>query len=657
MERTKLEFVNQSCESEKACSCCAADFFEERPPYWRRRRIIRAVIAGVLLASGLVLSALTTRSFIIQVLYITCAATAGTDIGRKAVRSLLNKRLDMNFLICLAAVGAFSIGHGEEGAAVIFLFFIAESLEEYASDNARRSISRLLSLAPETARVIRDGEEKELHTHDIEVGEMLIIRPGEKIPLDGRVVTGPSSVNESPITGESLPVEKAPGDLVYAGTLNEEGSLEVVVLKKSENSMLARIVRLVEEAERKKSRTEKFIDRFARIYTPSVIALSAATFLVPALVLGYEWDVWFYRALVLLVVSCPCALALSTPVAMVSAITSASRHGVLIKGASFLEELSRTRAIAFDKTGTLTSGRLDVTDIAGFNGYSAGDVLSIAAALESRSEHPIAKAVMRKAAEAHIRPEEIVSFRSLKGKGLCAVINGTTFYAGGRNLFDELSIGVPDAVSRFENEGKTSVFISNEKEAVGVLALGDTLRDNTASVISDLRKLTIRTEMLTGDNKKVAALLAEKAGVDEYYAGLLPEDKVKVIEKLAGTFGTVAMVGDGVNDAPSLAAASVGIAMGTAGSDVAIETADVALMHDDLSKIEYLIHLSRKTMGVVKQNIFISVLVKGSFTILAVMGLINLWVAVAAGDMGLSLTVILNAIRLNRVSPPGDPSP
>jgi Cd2+/Zn2+-exporting ATPase len=649
MQSTKLQIINNTCRTERTCSCCAVDMFEEKPPFWKRRKLITAGAGGLLMVSGLILNFFTDFNIAAQILYVMVVAVAGKDILLKAGRSALKRRLDMNCLMSLAALGAFFIGHGEEGAAVIFLFFVAEGLEEYAADNAKQSISQLLRLAPETAKVKKGSGEIELHTHEISIGDIIVIRPGEKVPLDGNVVNGHSYVNESPITGESVPAEKTEGDRVYAGTLNEEGYLEAEVTKKADDTVLSRIVKLVEEAERKKSKTEKFIDKFARFYTPAVISTAFAAFLIPSFILGLPWDEWLYRALVLLVISCPCALAISTPVAMVSALTSAARHGVLIKGATFIEELSKVKAFAFDKTGTLTKGRLEVTDIIGLNGRSPESVLAIAAALESRSGHPIAKAICKKAAGQALDLQKITAFTSLKGKGLKAEINGKVYYAGAKNIFDELSIRAPEELSRLEAEGKTSILISDEGMALGIIALADRIRDKTPATISDLRKLNIRTELLTGDNKEVAAALAEKTGVDEYYAGLLPEDKVKVVEKLATRFGSVAMVGDGVNDAPSLAAANVGIAMGTAGSDVAIETADIALMHDDLSKIDYLIHLSKKTMRVVKQNVAASFIIKGGLTILALVGLVNLWTAVAVGDMGLSLAVILNAIRLTRV--------
>lgn len=650
MHRTTIVHQKINNTNEKSCSCCAVDFFEEKPPLWKRKKIIVGIVSAVLLITGLIVEFFTSLHVVAQGIFLSVVAVAGRDILKKAVFSLTQWRLDMNCLMSIAAFGAFFIGHGEEGAAVIFLFFIAESLEDYASDKARTSISQLLSLAPEKARVKRSGKHIELHVHEIAAGDIIIIRPGEKIPLDGIVETGHSSVNQSAITGESVPVEKGMGDDVYAGTLNEEGYLEIKVTKKSEETMLSKIVNMVEEAEQKKSNTERFIDKFAHIYTPSVIALALATFFIPTFMLGHAWEDWFYRALVLLVVSCPCALAISTPVAMVSAITSAARNGVLIKGATFLEALNKVKAFAFDKTGTLTKGIFEVTDIIGFDNHSPKEVLSIAASLEARSEHPIAKAIVKKAEKERIELREIDNFKSFKGKGLKARINGKTYYAGSKQLFDSFSVKLPEELSRLESEGKTSIVVSGGEKAIGLIALEDRIRKRAPHIINDLRELHIRTEMITGDNDKVARALAEKIRVDEYYAGLLPGDKIKVIESLATRFGSVAMVGDGVNDAPSLASAHVGIAMGTIGSDIAIETADIALMHDDLSKIHYLVLLSRKTMNVVKQNVTASIFIKGSFTVLALMGIMNLWIAVAVGDMGLSLAVILNAMRLTRAN-------
>ncbi|GBE04127.1 putative cadmium-transporting ATPase [bacterium BMS3Abin09] len=645
MQELKLQMNNDSCGEKTGCSCCSTDIFEEKPPLWKRRQLITIIVSGILLVSGLLFEFAASQHLAALLVFIAVVAYAGRDIFRNAVRSALKGRLDMNSLMCIAAMGAFFIGHAEEGAAVIFLFFVAEYLEEYAGDNARRSMSRLLHMAPETAKVKRPEGEIELHVHEVGKGELIAIRPGEKVPLDGKVEAGHSSIDESAITGESVPVSKAEGDKVYAGTMNEEGYLEIRTTKRSDETVLSRIVKLVKEAERKKSGTERFIDKFAAVYTPVVIGLAFATFIIP-LMLGHSWETWLYRALVLLVVSCPCALAISTPVAMVSAITSAARHGVLIKGASFIEEINRVRVFAFDKTGTLTRGKLEVIGITGFNGYLIEEVLSIAASLESRSGHPIAKAVMKKASEEGSEILEIDRFISIKGRGIEAEIDGKKYYAGAPGLFDDLPVSIPEGD---ETKGKTALYIADESRMIGAIVLADKMRVNVPDVIRDLKKQHIRTEMLTGDNEEVASALAEQTGVDSFFAGLLPEDKVSAVDKLKDRFGCVAMVGDGVNDAPALASADVGIAMGHAGTDVAIETADIALMHDDLSKIDYLVKLSRKTMKVVRQNIIVALLIKGTFTVLAVFGLINLWVAVGVGDMGLSLAVILNAMRLTRV--------
>jgi Cd2+/Zn2+-exporting ATPase len=645
MHDLKIKANNDSCADERSCSCCAVDLFEERPPFWRRRQLITAIISGTLLVLGLFLEFAASQDFAAFVIFIAVVAYAGRDIFRKAMRSALRGRLDMNSLMCIAAVGAFFIGHAEEGAAVIFLFFVAEYLEEYAGENAKRSMSRLLHMTPEKAKVKRPEGEVELHVHEVEKGELLAIRPGEKVPLDGTVEAGHSSVDESAITGESVPVPKTRSDEVFAGTMNEEGYLEVRTTRRSDETVLSRIIKLVDEAERKKSGTERFIDRFAAVYTPVVIGIAFATFIIP-LLLGYPWETWLYRALVLLVVSCPCALAISTPVAMVSAITSAARHGVLIKGATFIEELNRVNVIAFDKTGTLTGGKLEVAGVTGFNGHSADEVLALAASLESRSEHPIAKAVMKRAAEEFAEVREPERFMSIKGRGIEAELGGRKYYAGAPALFDDLPVKIP---SGNWAEGKTSLYVADESMVIGAIAFADRMRANAPDVIRDLRKLRIRTEMLTGDNHEVASKLAGETGVDDFFAGLLPEDKVRAIEKLKGGSGRVAMVGDGVNDAPALAIADIGIAMGHAGTDVAIETSDILLMHDDLSKIDYLVHLSRKTMRIVKQNIAAAIIIKGVLTVMAVPGMINLWVAVGVGDMGLSLAVILNALRLTRM--------
>lgn len=613
-------------------------------------RILVILVSAILLSAGLIFEFFLRWAIPAEGLFVVAAVVSGYEIVKEGVSSLLFKRrLTIDFLITTAAVSSFFIGHGEEGAAVVFLFYLAEFLEDYAAEKAKRSIRFLVELAPETATVRRMGREEEVAVDEIEVGEVVVVRPGEKIPLDGVVVGGVSTVNQAPITGESIPATKSVGDQVYAGTINNEGFLEIRVTRKSAETVLSKIVKLVEEAQRVKSPTEKFIDRFSRYYTPSVILLAVGVAVVPSFVFGLPFTEWVYKALILLVVSCPCALAISTPVAVVSAITDAARNGVLIKGGAYVEEVGRVGVFAFDKTGTLTEGRLEVTDVVGL-GYSREEVLSVAASLEALSEHPIAKAIVEYAKIRGVKLYEVTGFKAIPGKGVVGRINGRVYYVGGRRLFGELLDGFPEEyLGKIESEGKTVVFVGDDEKITGLIAVMDRVRETAAAAVAELKRNGVKTVMITGDNERTAAAIAGKLGIDEYQAELLPEDKVYAIEKLSARYGRVAMVGDGVNDAPALARADVGIAMGAIGSDISLETADIALMEDDLSKIPYLIELSRRTLEVMKENVLASILVKGSFAVLAFPGLVTLWLAVAVGDMGLSLAVILNAMRLSLV--------
>jgi Cd2+/Zn2+-exporting ATPase len=553
----------------------------------------------------------------------------------------------MNLLMTIAAAGAFSIGHGEEGAAVMLLFFIAEFLEDYAGDRARQEVGSLLRLAPETAVVVREGDEIVVHAHEVEVGEVLVVKPGEKVPLDGVIISGTSSLNQAALTGESVPVVKTVGDTAFAGTISEDGYLEVRVMKRSDETILSRIVQLVDEAQRKKTPTEAFIDRFSYYYTPIVITLAALTVVLPVLLFGLPFSEWFYRGLVLLVVSCPCAMAISTPVSMVSGLTAAAKRGILIKGGDVIEELKDVKVVIFDKTGTLTEGRLAVTDVIGLNGATEREVVQIAASLGVKSTHPASRAIAKKAEDDHVASVPITDFKSIVGKGLTGRFNGADFYVGSRSFLSGVNARLPDdVIDRLENAGKTLMLVGTNPHIIGVIGLKDQIRDSSAGTLQALAARGIKTIMLTGDNERAAAAIANELKLSECYAGLLPEDKVRHVEELTAAYKHVAMVGDGVNDAPAMARASVGIAMGAAGSDVAIETADIALMHDDLSKVTYLIDLSKKTMSVVRENVDVSILVKGSFAVLALLGIITLWLAVGIGDMGLSLAVILNALRI-----------
>jgi len=644
--------MHESHDEEECHTCGLEDFHS----LWRSKRVAIMALSGTLLTIGLVFEFVLKWRLPAEVLFLAAAAISGYELAREGVSSLIfRKRLSIDFLIMLAAVGSFFIGHGEEGATVIFLFSVAEFLEGYTAVRARRSIEALMELAPEVATVRRDGEETKVPVQEVNLGEIVVVRPGEKIPLDGEVVGGVSSVNQAPITGESMPVAKQVGDEVYAGTINNEGFLEVAVTRRSDETMLSKIVRLVEEAQRMKSPTEKFIDKFSRYYTPSVILLAMGVATVPTLVFGLPFNQWLYKALVLLVVSCPCALAISTPVAMVSGMTSAAKNGVLIKGSVYVEAISKIRVFAFDKTGTLTEGKLEVTDVVGL-GRSRDEVLLKAASLEALSEHPLAKAIV--AAAKGMKLMAVEDFRAIAGKGVTCKIEGESYYVGSRRLFEELSLGAPEEQAwNLEDEGKTVVFVGTGEKVIGMIAVMDKIRDTTIATITELERRGTKTVMITGDNERTAKAIAEKIGITEYHAELLPENKVNIVEELSEKYGRVAMVGDGVNDAPALARASVGIAMGAIGSDVSLETADIALMQDDLSKLPYLIELSKKTLKIVKENVFASIIIKGSLGALVFPGLVTLWLAVAVGDMGLALAVILNAMRLSSIKSQTPPLP
>jgi Cd2+/Zn2+-exporting ATPase len=551
----------------------------------------------------------------------------------------------------IAAVASFLIGHAAEGAAVMVLFFIAEFLESKAKENAQRSVASLMKLAPETAVIKCDGEESPVHVHEVNINEIVVVRPGEKIPLDGIVLRGSSSVNQASITGESLPVIKVVNDPVYAGTINNEGYLEIQVTRLSNETVLAKILTLVEEAQQSKSPTEQFVDKFAKYYTPSVVVVAVFVATIPPILLGALWIEWIYRALTLLVISCPCALAIATPVAMVSALTSATKHGVLIKGSRYIETLDDVKVVVFDKTGTLTMGQLEVTDVISFS-ESEATVLQVAASIENYSEHPISRAIVAKALNPGLQLSAVDDFTAITGQGVSGRIDTEQYFVGSERLFTELAIPYPkDQVQHLEEEGKTVIMVGDSTRAIGAIAIQDTIRPTSVSTIATLKQMGVKTVMVTGDNEHTAAFIAKQIGIDEFYANLMPDDKVKILKELQQQNRAIAMVGDGVNDAPSLATADVGIAMGAIGSDATIETADIALMHDDLSKLPYLIELSQKTRSIVRQNIGVALIIKFSLAALAFPGLITLWFAVAIGDLGLSLAVILNALRLSLVKP------
>ncbi|WP_276299826.1 heavy metal translocating P-type ATPase [Halorussus lipolyticus] len=657
------------------------------------------MVVGLLLeffltsADALLFSAVGREFHLSAVLLLLSAGIAGQEILRNGYYSAKNLSLDIDLLMGTGVVSAVAVGLYFEAATLAVLFSIAELLERFSMDRARNSVRELMDLSPDTATVRRtdaDGAttEETVPVEEVGVGETVVVRPGEKIPVDGRVLEGTSAVNQAPITGESVPVDKSEDDEVYAGTINEEGYLEVEATAEADETTLSQVIELVGDAQRDRTDREQFIEKFAAYYTPIIVAGALVTAFGPPLLLGGEFREWFVRGLTLLVVACPCAFVISTPVSVVSGVTSAARNGVLVKGGPHLESMGAVEAVAFDKTGTLTEGELAVTDAVPLNGNDEEDLLGCAHDLERRSEHPIAQAIVEHAHgtsnphDEHGEDRPIENFESLTGKGVRADLGGVTHYAGKPALFAELGFDLEhvhlstdggqvvadaaeskcddredcldllaDVVPRFQREGKTVVLVGTEDQLEGVLAIADEVRPSARETVSRLQDWGVECVMLTGDNEGTARAVAEEVGVDDYRAELLPEQKVEAVEDLTERHGTVAMVGDGVNDAPALAAATVGVAMGAAGTDTAIETADIALLGDDLRKVPYLYRLSRKANAVIRQNIWASLAVKAVLAVGAPLGLVSVAMAILVGDMGMSLGVTGNAMRLARVEP------
>ena len=629
---------------------------EEEAPledFWSlgNKRLLITIASGILLFMGAVGEFLLEEPLLYLPAYAAAIVTGGYYIAVRGVASLRERYLDMNVLMIIAVIGAVLIRSYEEAASIVFLFSLAELLESFSVVRTRRSISQLLDFAPRTARILRDGKETSIDVTDIRVGDVAIVRPGERIPVDGEVVRGASTVEESAVTGESVPVSKGPGDAVFGGTLNGSGALDVRVTKRFEDNVISKIVRMVEEAEATKAPSEMFVDRFARYYTPAVIAIAVATMFLPSILFGQPLEEWFYRGLVILVISCPCALVLSTPVSVVSAISGGARRGVLFKGGLYLERMGDVKVVAFDKTGTLTSGRTVVEEVVPFGKYSAREVLKVAASAENRSEHHLARAVMERARSEDVEFEQGTSFQAFTGKGVGIQILDRVVYAGSPDFFRERGIDLSpweEMIGSRTQAGTTVVLVGGEDEMMGLLTIRDTPRPEAREVVDGLKGMGIKTVMLTGDALPVAEKVARELGIDEFRAGLLPQDKLSAVDGYQERYGTLLMVGDGINDAPALARADIGMAMGVAGTDVALEASDVALMGDDLRSLLYSIRLGRRTRSVIKQNIATSLLVKFALTILAFPGAVTLWMAILIGDLGVSLAVILNALRLNR---------
>jgi Cd2+/Zn2+-exporting ATPase len=614
-----------------------------------RRRLV--VLSGVSLVAGFLAQQAGAGGAAGWMPFVLAIVLGGVFTVRRAAVSARAGVLDINVLMLVAVTGAVVLGEWSEAAAVVFLFALAQFLETGAMDRARGAISALMELAPAEAVVRRAGREARVPVDDVRIGDVVLVRPGEKIPLDGRVGAGDSYVNQAPVTGESLPVEKQPGDEVFAGTINGRGALDVLVTRLRGDSTLARIIHLVEHAQAQRAPSQTFIERFARIYTPVVLAGAVVVALAPPLLAGGAWGTWFYRSLVLLVISCPCALVISTPVSIVSALAAAARKGVLIKGGARLERMAHVRCVAFDKTGTLTRGRLRVVDVLPVDGVEPSEVLRVAASLEARSEHPIGHAIVAHALDRGVAPIPVDGFHALPGLGAEARVGADVLLVGSHRLFEERGLCSPAMETAFDAiaaRGCSAVMVSAGAAGIGVIGVADEPRESARDAVDLLRRQGVRhILLLTGDHEPAARALAESLDLDGFRAGLLPEDKMAAVEDLRRRYGVVAMIGDGVNDAPALALADVGIAMGVAGTDAALETADVALMADELLKIPYALRLSRATSRNIRANIAFSIVLKAAFLVMALTGTATLWMAVAA-DMGASLLVIGNALRLLR---------
>lgn len=587
----------------------------------------------------------TERSWPVIALALGSIALGGKETIRKGIVSLRTLTLNINFLMTIAIIGAAFIGQWPEAAMVTFLFGVAEMIEAFSLDRARHAIRSLMELSPERALALVGNEWVEIEASSVALGQLVRVRPGERIALDGLVKKGSSSVNQAPITGESIPVAKAAGDQVFAGTINEKGSFDFEVTANTGQTTLARIIRAVQQAQSQKAPTQRFVDQFARYYTPLVVVLAILITVVPPLLLAQPYSDWLYKALVLLVIACPCALVISTPVTVVSALASAARRGILIKGGVYIEEGRRLSRIALDKTGTLTHGLPKVTDVIPFDSIEEVELLRLAASLDAPSEHPVATAIVDAYKGERASVQE---FESITGRGVSGVVDGQQYFLGNHRLAHEedyCRAEVEAVLEDLEEQGKTVVILGNADRALGVIAVADTVRETSIQAVKELHDLGVRTLMLTGDNARTANAIAAQVGIDDARGDLLPEDKRKIITELTADEEHVGMVGDGINDAPALAQADVGFAMGAAGTDTAIETADVALMQDDLRKIPEFIRLSRRASTVLKQNIAFAIGVKVLFFVLAFFGIATLWMAVFA-DMGASLLVVVNGLRL-----------
>jgi Cd2+/Zn2+-exporting ATPase len=600
---------------------------------------------------GFTIPLLNEPASISRLIYHVSVIAAGIYVGILSLRELVvERRFSVEFLMSAAALGAVYLDFLFEAATVLFFYSLAEYFENYIQDRARKTIEKLSQFMPDKATVVLNGSEKAIDVKDVQPGMTMIVRPGERIALDGTVVEGYSSVDQSLVTGESTPIAKKTGDCIYAGTMNSSGVLKAVINKGAEDTLVSRIVKLVIESKKRKASIERLVDRFARFYVPVVIGLAAFTAMVIPNLTGGSFGTWLYRSLILLVISCPSAFIVSVPATIFTAVTVAARKGILVKGGIYIEKMAKVKAVIFDKTGTLTLGKPVVNDVDSVE-KTDQQALKYAAALEKFSNHPLAQTILRKATERNLgfSKLKVSDVKEIPGKGVVGYVDGFHVVVGNMELMKQYDCNCERIGRAYENEKHTAVCVSIDKSAVASFCIMDEVRDDAAKAVKDLKKLGVRTVMLTGDKKEIAEEVGEKLGIDELHAELFPEDKLKVLNQVKAEFGMVAMVGDGVNDAPALAASDVGIAMGGSRVDAALESADIVLVRDELVQIPYLIRLSDKTVGIAKQNIAASLAVKIILGALGLLGLIPLWFTVASGDDGVTMLLLLNTLRLVKV--------
>ena len=600
---------------------------------------------------GFTIPLLNEPASISRLIYHVSVIAAGIYVGILSLRELVvERRFSVEFLMSAAALGAVYLDFLFEAATVLFFYSLAEYFENYIQDRARKTIEKLSQFMPDKATVVLNGSEKAIDVKDVQPGMTMIVRPGERIALDGTVVEGYSSVDQSLVTGESTPIAKKTGDCIYAGTMNSSGVLKAVINKGAEDTLVSRIVKLVIESKKRKASIERLVDRFARFYVPVVIGLAAFTAMVIPNLTGGSFGTWLYRSLILLVISCPSAFIVSVPATIFTAVTVAARKGILVKGGIYIEKMAKVKAVIFDKTGTLTLGKPVVNDVDSVE-KTDQQALKYAAALEKFSNHPLAQTILRKATERNLdfSKLKVSDVKEIPGKGVVGYVDGFHVVVGNMELMKQYDCNCERIGRAYENEKHTAVCVSIDKSAVASFCIMDEVRDDAAKAVKDLKKLGVRTVMLTGDKKEIAEEVGEKLGIDELHAELFPEDKLKILNQAKAEFGMVAMVGDGVNDAPALAASDVGIAMGGSRVDAALESADIVLVRDELVQIPYLIRLSDKTVGIAKQNIAASLAVKIILGALGLLGLIPLWFTVASGDDGVTMLLLLNTLRLVKV--------